>query len=106
MTPFNTGKINNYQFGDLKVSVCGLGLYFGGKSLEANCDKLTPAQMRAANREAWVQKRHAIKMMDRYNNITIYGSHTYEHAFQLHDVAQAVCKATWKRIQTHKGELA
>ena len=92
-------SINNYQFGDLRVAVQGLGVYLGGKFLEGNCDKLTPEQLRIANREAWVQKRHASKIMNRCNNITIYGNHAYEHASQLFEVAEAVCKATWKRLK-------
>jgi hypothetical protein len=94
-------SINCYKFGLLNVAVLGMGVYFGGKHLDSSCDALSLAELKQANREAWKQFRKANALANRVSNITTHGSLPYESAFQHAMVAEAVCKATWKKLRTH-----
>jgi hypothetical protein len=91
-------KINRYTFGQLRVAVHGMGVYLGGKHLDSACDALSLAELKQANREGWKQLRKANITANRFSNITIHGWSHAEAAVQHAMVAEAVCKATWKRI--------
>lgn len=90
--------VTDYTFGPLKVRVQGLGVYTGGEHMRAACDSLTVAELRAANREAWKQKRAAERMCSRVSNVTVHGCTPHDRASQHLDVAEVVCRETWKRI--------
>jgi hypothetical protein len=92
-------QVHDYTFGELKVRVQGLGVYFGGKYLTEACDKLTPQQLKAANQEAWRQKHAAERAMNRFANVSVYGNLAYDTASARYDVASVVCKETWQRMQ-------
>lgn len=100
----NKQAITRYQFGPLSVAVQGLGVYLGGEHLRAACDKLTVADLRVANREAWKQRRAATRAANRENNVTVYGWN--DRRDQLIDVADVVCRETWKRIAKVPGGAA
>ena len=91
-------KINRYTFGPLRVAVHGMGVYLGGEHLNSACDALSLADLKQANREGWKQLRKANITANRFSNITIHGWSHAEAAVQHAMVAEAVCKATWKRI--------
>lgn len=91
--------ITEYRFGAVVIRVQGLGVYCGHRRLDTVCAGLTAEQLKAANGEAWKQKRHASRMCDRYSNVTIHGCGPHDRASQHFDVADAVCRATWKRLQ-------
>ena len=86
-----------YTFGPLKVAVQGLGVYLGGKHLQAACDALSRDELKQANRAAWQQRNSATRAANRENNVTIYGWN--DRRDQLIDVAEVVCRETWKRMQ-------
>lgn len=88
--------ITNYTFGPLRVSVRGLGVYLGGEHLRAACDRLTVDELKQANRAAWRQRDSAVRIANRQNNVTVYGWN--DKRDQLIDVAEYVCRETWKRI--------
>jgi hypothetical protein len=92
----STKPVTDYAFGPLKVRVQGLGVYFGGEHLRAACDRLTVADLKVANREAWRQKRSAVRVANRQSNVTVYGWN--DRRDQLIDVAEVVIRETWKRI--------
>lgn len=91
-------QINRYVFGPLNVAVQGMGVYFGGKHLNDACDSLTPTELKQANREAWRQLRKANMTANRVSNVSIHGWAHHDSAVLHAMVAEAVCKATWKRI--------
>jgi hypothetical protein len=91
-------QINRYTFGPLSVAVLGMGVYFGGEHLDSACDALSLAELKQANREGWNQLRKANTTANRFSNVTTYGWSHCESAVQHAMVAEAVCKATWKRI--------
>ena len=91
--------ISNYKFGALTVRVRGLGVYTGGEFLRANCAALSQDQLREANREAWRQKKAASRAADRVANATIHGCTPHDRACQHFDVADAVCRETWKLLK-------
>ena len=91
-------QINRYTFGPLSVAVLGMGVYFGGEHLDSACDALSLAELKQANREGWKQLRKANTTANRVSNVTTYGCSYYESAVRHAMVAEAVCKATWKRI--------
>jgi hypothetical protein len=95
--------VTDYTFGALKVRVKGLGVYFGGEHLQAECDKLSKEELQAANREAWKQKRQASRQSARMANATAYGCTPHDRACQHYDVASVVCRETWKRIAQKGG---
>jgi hypothetical protein len=88
----------DFRFGDLTVRVQGLGVYFGGPHLEAKCDALSLDALRQANREAWKQRKASDRAANRVCNVSVYGHGPYEKASLHSNVAEVVCKATWKRI--------
>ena len=90
--------IIDYIFGPLRVRVQGLGVYTGGEHLRTACDRLTQDELRAANREAWKQKRAAARQASRVANVTVHGCTPHDRACQQYDVAEIVCKETWKRF--------
>lgn len=90
--------VTRYAFGPLVVGVQGLGVYLGGEHLRAACDRLSVPELRAANREAWKQKRQASRTMSRTANVSTHGWLPHDRASQQFDVAEAVCRETWKRI--------
>lgn len=91
-------QTTDYTFGPLKVRVQGLGVYTGGPYLLAACDRLTAAELRVANHEAWKQKRVAARQCERVANATVHGCTPHDRASQHYDVAEIVCRETWKRI--------
>ena len=91
--------ITDYTFGPLKVRVQGLGVYLGGKHLQAACEALSLEELQQANREAWRQRRSAVRAANRENNVSVYGWN--DRRDQLIDVAEVVCRETWRRIATH-----
>jgi hypothetical protein len=88
-----------FEFGPLKFGVRGNGLFVGGPKLSAKVATLTVEQATEANRQAWKLKRQMGRTMDRYSNVTIYGSESYNAAADDYFVADAVCKATWQRVR-------
>lgn len=98
--------VMRYQFGPLAVAVRGLGVYCGGDHLTKACDALDIASLKAANREAWKQRRAANRQSARVNNITVHGWGPYERAAQHSNVAEVVCRETWKRICKATGSAA
>ena len=97
--PTQAQPITDYTFGPLRVRVQGLGVYTGGEHLRAACDRLTLDELRTANREAWKQKRAATRQASRVANVTIHGCTPHDRAGQHLDVAEAVCRETWRRMQ-------
>lgn len=95
--------INEYVFGPLKVRVQGLGVYTGGEHLRSACDALDASALRAANREAWKQKRAAARQAERVSNATVHGCTPHDRACQHFDVADVVCRETWRRIAKAAG---
>lgn len=91
-------ELTRYQFADLQVCVRGLGVYFGGQHLTDACDKLTQDQLKAANKEAWKQRKAATRLGNAYSNISCHGSMIYERATAHEYVCEVVCKETWKRM--------
>jgi hypothetical protein len=85
-----------YQFGVITITLQGLGIYCGKARLEAICAGMSADKLREANKEAWKQRRHAERLMSRYCNATLHGCGPHDRASQLFDVADHVCKATWK----------
>lgn len=98
--------ITDYAFGPLKVRVQGLGVYVGGEHLRAACDRLTRDELRTANSEAWKQKRTANRQANRVANVTVHGCTPHDRACQHFDVAEVVCRETWKRIAKAQGEAS
>lgn len=97
--------ITDYAFGPLKVRVQGLGVYLGGEYLQAACDRLSLQELRTANSDAWKQKRAAARQANRFANATVHGCTPHDRACQHYEVAERVCKETWKRI-LQKGRAA
>lgn len=91
-------EVRRFKFGALNVAVKGLGVYFGGEHLNRAVAALTAEQAQEANREAWKQRRAATRTANRFSNVTIHGWRPYEEASLHAAVAEAVCKATWKRM--------
>lgn len=89
----------DYKFGPLVVRVRGLGVYFADEHLRASCDKLSADELQAANREAWKQRRTAARRANAVSNISAHGWNAFDRATQHLDVAEVVCKETWKRMQ-------
>lgn len=92
-------NINRYVFGPLTVAVKGLGVYLGGPHLTAACDALSRDELKLANAEAWRQKRAAARQANRVANATIHGCTPHDVACQHFDVAEVVCRETWKRLK-------
>ena len=92
----NSSSVQTYTFGPLKVAVQGLGVYLGGRHLQAACDALNREELKQANREAWRQRRSAVRAANRENDVTRFGWN--DRRDQLIDVAEIVCPETWKRI--------
>lgn len=93
--------ITTYTFGPLAVRVQGLGVYTGGPHLQAACDKLTPDELKAANTEAWRQRRAANRQANRVANASVHGCAPHDRACQHYDVAEIVCRETWKRLSAN-----
>lgn len=89
-------NVQQYTFGPLKVVVQGPGVYLGGERLRAACDRLTVAELKQANKEAWRQRKSAVRVANRQRNVTVYGWN--DRRDQLIDVAEVVCRETWKCI--------
>ena len=92
-----TSPVQTYTFGPLKLAVRGLGVYLGGKHLQAACDALSREELKQVNREAWRQRRSAVRAANRENNVTVYGWN--DRRDQLIDVCENVCRETWKRMR-------
>ena len=88
----------NFQFGPLTVGVQGLGVYFGGEFLTRNVAALPADQLQSVNKEAWKQKRAAIRAQNKFANVSFYGELPYDEAVLHEMVCESVCKATWKRM--------
>jgi hypothetical protein len=99
----HTPAITDYVFGPLKVRVQGLGVYTGGEHLRAACDTLSVSDLRAANTAAWKEKRAAARQANRVANATLHGCTPHDRACQRFDVAEVVCRETWKRIAKAEG---
>lgn len=95
--------VTRYAFGPLQVRVQGLGIYTGGEHLTKACDALGLDALRVANREAWRQKRMATRQANRVANASIHGCTPHDKACQHFDVADVVCRETWKRIAKATG---
>lgn len=93
-----TAPVSRFVFGELTVAVQGLGVYFGGPHLQAKCNALSPEALKAANKEAWRQRRAADRAAARVCNISIHGNGSYDRASLHANVAEVVCKETWKRM--------
>lgn len=106
MTNMNQMPVTGYTFGPLQVRVQGLGVYTGGEHLRASCDRLTVAELKIANREAWTQKRMASRQAKRVSNATVHGCTPHDRACQHYDVADVVCRETWRRITKVEGGAA
>jgi len=91
-------EVSRFTFGELSVAVKGLGVYFGGEHLSAKCDALSPEALKQANKEAWRQRRAADRAANRVCNVSIHGNGPYDRASLHANVAEVVCKETWKRM--------
>ena len=89
---------NSYEFGQLRFSVKGLGLFIGQPRVRELVAKLDADQLKEANRAAWLMRKASERAMQRYCNITIHGHTSYESAQLNYSVAKAVCDATWARM--------
>lgn len=89
-----------YTFGALSLRVSGLGVYFGGPKLNEKISALSAEQLRDANRAAWKLKRSSDRLCERYANVTVHGNRPHDEAHSAAMVAEAVCKATWRAMQT------
>lgn len=92
--------ITRYTFGALTMGIRGLGVYLGGPKLEEKVAALQPTEIAAANQAAWKLRRQAERTMKRYSNVTIHGHGPYDAAHLDYMVAEAVCKATWRRMKS------
>lgn len=96
MTRQSTSEVTAFKFGALEFRVAGLGVFIPGETFAAKVSALTPDELRAANREAWKQKRAWARRSER----TQFMSDLDRTAF--HEiVAETVCKATWKALQDY-----
>jgi hypothetical protein len=96
MNPRNDRRVRRYTFGPLTFTVTGLGLFLGCDKLNELIAKLSPAELKQANREAWRQRDSATRVANRQSNVSIYGWNDARD--QLIEVAAVVCRETWKRI--------
>lgn len=94
-------EINTYRFGPLTVAVRGLGVYLGGEHLKAACDALSLDDLKRVNREAWRQRRSAVRIANQQCNVSVYGWN--DRRDQLIEVTEAVCRETWRRIAKSAG---
>ena len=94
-----SNEISKFQFGDLQFSVRGKGVFVGGKFVDEKCQSLDLCALKAANKEAWRQRKASEGVMNRCHNISLYGSSPYDNASFTYYVAEAACKSTWKRMQ-------
>ena len=86
-----------YVFGPLKFTVVGLGVFTGHDNLRKLIAKFSLEDLRQVNREAWRQRNIAARVANRQKNVSVYG---WDDARDQHiEVAEAVCRETWKRIK-------
>ena len=88
--------VQKYTFGPLQFSVRGLGVFVGCDKLRQRIAALSPAELKAANREAWRQRNSATRAANRENNVSVYGWN--DRRDQLIEVATEVCRETHKRM--------
>lgn len=93
----NTQSAQKYSFGPLTLTVKGLGVYLGGDNLQSALDVLSSAELKQVNREAWRQRNNAVRIANRQSNVSAYGWN--DRRDQLIDVANVVCRETWKRMK-------
>lgn len=93
--------VHGFTFGPLSFQVTGDGVWRGQDAVRRHvADQLTTVDaLKRANREAWKQKRAATIRANRYSNVSMYGWAQHDAACLVHDVADAVCKATWAAMQ-------
>jgi hypothetical protein len=94
----NEKPITQFTFGDLQLSIRGLGVYFGGELLAAKCAALDLQQLRKANQDAWKQRKAATRAANRVCNVSVHGNGPYDRASLHENVAREVCRETWKQI--------
>lgn len=92
-------EIHHWKFGVIEFRTRGAGLFFPSEKLLARIMALPFADAKAANEEAWKQKKAADRDADRHSNVSIHGCGTYDRAMHAYYVADQVCKATWRRMQ-------
>lgn len=97
MNPRQDTQSRSYTFGPLQFSVRGLGVFVGSDKLTERIAALSPAELHQANREAWRQRNSATRLVNRQNNVSVYGWNDSHD--QLIEVATVVCRETWKRMQ-------
>lgn len=88
-------EVTAFAFGALKFRVAGLGVFIPGDTFAAKVAALTPDELRAANCEAWKQKRAWVRSSERTQFMSDWDRTVFHEM-----VAEAVCKATWKALQS------
>lgn len=97
MNPRNDRQTRRYAFGPLEFGVVGLGVFTGHDNLRARIQLLTKEEAKQANSAAWKQRKTATRIANRQCNVSRYGWDDARD--QLIEVAEVVCRETWKRIQ-------
>ena len=87
-----------YAFGPLEFTVVGLGIFTGHDNLRKLIATLSSEEIKQVNREAWRQRNIAARVADRQRNVSVFG---WDDARDQHiEIAEAVCRETWKRMKT------
>jgi hypothetical protein len=94
--------LRTFKFDTLSVSVIGLGVFFPSDRIKAQCAEMTVEHATKVNRAAWKVRRSATRAANRVNNITLHGWGPYENLTLEANVAEAVCKLTWARMQSRE----
>jgi len=95
ITSQSTSEVTTFTFGALEFRVAGLGVFIPGETFAKKVAALTPDELRTANREAWKQKRDWARRSARTQFMSDHDRTSFHEI-----VAEVVCKATWKALQS------
>jgi hypothetical protein len=88
-------EVTDFTFGALTFRVRGLSYFIGGDKLAAKVQALSSDELRAANRAAWKYKREWARRSARTQFMSDWDRTVFHE-----QVAESVCKATWKALQS------
>lgn len=103
---YTKDSVKTFTFGPLAFDVRNWrGVFFMTDKLKERIAAMPLADAKAANREAWKQKRVNTSICNRHHNWSINGNISiYEDASSGEQIASLVCKETYKRMM--RGEVA
>lgn len=90
---------HTYTFASLSITFVGLGVPFLSEKTKETIAAMTVEGAKAANREAWKQKKENCRIANRHCNWSVSGNISiYERADHHCNVAELICKETYKRM--------